>query len=288
MYSKEWADTKKKYMSEPTEVNIKDLTATERDQDSKQIKEILESKEDLPPVYVIKYKGKLYLEDGHHRTSAASLKGKSSIKAKVLDLDSAISGKEPSTIKQTDVVNKDNEVIPQEEAALEEYQSGFNGSAIGGYANINTYLRSGKPKFGQFTDDQKKLVESVSKLVSSAIQKHQVKEPMTVYRGMKINDEPGMEQYKDLKVGSVIQDKGFTSTSVSKKVADKFSEKLNRKDQPVIMEISLKQGDYALPMDKYHKHSSEKEILLDKNTKFKVTEVKERSGVKYVKLEIID
>lgn len=171
--------------------------------------------------------------------------------------------------------------------ALKEYQGGMMNSAIGGYANIQSYLRTGKPKFGQFDERETKLAERVSDLVSSAIKKHPLDKEMTVYRGMKIkNDEPETLQYKDLKVGDTVSDKGFTSTTTSKSVASKFSEKLNRSDVQVSIEINLKPGDNALPMDQYSK-GHEKEILLDKNVKFKVTSVKDVAGVKKISLEII-
>jgi hypothetical protein len=174
-------------------------------------------------------------------------------------------------------------VNDSERAALKEYQSGMYNSAIGGYANLQSYLRSGKPKYGQFSKEETQVAEDVIKNVSSAIQKHPVESPMTVYRGLKINkDDPGSAIYSNVKPGDTIQDKGFTSTSTDKKVSNKFSDKLNRSDVPV--SIDLKPGDYALPMDQYHK-SNEKEILLDKDVKFKVVSVTESKGIKKIKLE---
>jgi hypothetical protein len=178
-------------------------------------------------------------------------------------------------------------VTDEERAALKEYQSGVYNSAIGGYANIQAYLRNGKPKFGTFTAKEKAIADEVVKNVSSAIQKHKLDKPMTVYRGVKVNkDEPGSKIYADLKVGDIFSDKGFTSTTTSKTVQGKFSEKLNRSDIPVSIEISLKPGDAALPMDRYHK-SNEKEVLLDRNTKFKVLSVHDGKNGRKIKLEIV-
>lgn len=188
---------------------------------------------------------------------------------------------------QADSKGRPSGVNEHELAALKEYQSGMYQSAIGGYANIQSYLRTGKPKFGTFSDAEKSMAEDVAKHVSQAIQKHPLEKPMKVYRGMKITkDDPSTNQYANLKVGDTIVDKGFTSTSTSDKVGSKFSEKLNRSDVSVQLEISLKAGDHALPMDQYHKHESEKEVLLDRNVKFKVVSVTEKAGVKKIKLEI--
>lgn len=179
-----------------------------------------------------------------------------------------------------------NTVNDHEKAALKEYQSGMYGSALGGYANIQSHLRSGKPKFGKYTPEEVKLVGAVADHVSSAIGKHPLDKPMMVYRGLKINkDDPGSEHYEQLKVGDTFSDKGFTSTSNSKKIADKFTEKLNRSDKPILMEISLKAGDHALPMNEYHK-SSENEVLLDRNVKFKVVSVSESKGIRKIKVEL--
>ena len=192
------------------------------------------------------------------------------------------------SIKESSKSVESKEATSEEKAALKEYQSGMYESAIGGYANIQSYLRTGKPKYGSFDAKEKAIADEVVKNVSSAIKKHPLDKPMTVYRGLKINkDEPGSKMYQDLKPGDTFQDEGFTSTSTNKKVGDKFSEKLNRSDTPIVMEISLKPGDHALPMDQYHKHDTEKEMLLDRKTKFKVVSVSERSGVKKIKLELV-
>lgn len=198
--------------------------------------------------------------------------------------------KENSPKMNSDMSMKEDpkQVSSQEKAALAEYQSGMHNSALGGYANINGFLRDGKPKFGKYTPDEEKLVEEVAKNVSSAIQKHPVKGPMTVYRGLKIDKESTalLDQYMKAKPGDVITDKGFTSASKDRKVADKFSEKLNRGDNQVVITINLKDGDFALPMDDYHKHGSEKEMLLDRNTKFKVVSSQNKMGVLHLTLEI--
>ncbi len=194
----------------------------------------------------------------------------------------------PEEAQESAAPSNETEVLTQEKEALKEYQSGMNNSALGGYANINGYLRNGKPTFGTYTEEETKLVDRVAGLVSSAINKHPIDTPTSVFRGMKVKkDDVGTAHYLNLKVGDTFSDKGFTSATTSKTVANKFSEKLNRTDVQFSIEIQLKPGDKALPMDKYHKHSSEKEMLIDRNVKFRVVSLKESNGIKKMVLEIL-
>jgi hypothetical protein len=221
--------------------------------------------------------------EGHHNAEDHATHARKYAAPKAESKPKSEPSKEPAQSKDS----PQPDLMTQESEALKEYQGGMMNSAIGGYANIQSYLRTGKPKFGQFGERETELANRVSKLVSSAIKKHPLDKEMTVYRGMKIKeDDPTTHQYKNLKVGDTISDKAFTSTSTSKSVSDKFSEKLSRSDTPVSIEINLKPGDHALPMDKYHK-GTEKEMLLDKDVKFKVIGIKESNGIKRIVLEIV-
>lgn len=220
-------------------------------------------------ILVVKKDGKHIILNGNHRVEQAGQDGKSNIRVRIFDLDGG-----------------DSKISEPEKSALKEYQSGVYNSALGGYANLQSYLRSGEPKFGKYTPEESKLADQVISNVSSAIKKHPLDKPMTVYRGLKVNkNEPGSEVYASLKEGDTFSDKGFTSTTTSKTVQDKFTEKLNRSDTPVSIEISLKAGDPALPMDQYHK-STEKEILLDRGTKFKVVSVQDGKNGRKIKMEL--
>jgi hypothetical protein len=192
-----------------------------------------------------------------------------------------------STPKETKQQSQ-NEVSPAEKESLKEYQNGVHNSALGGYANLNGYLRNGKPKYGEFGEMDKKLADQVINNISSAIKKHPITEPTVVYRGLKIKkDEPETQVYANSKVGDIISDKAFTSASTSRDVGKKFSEKLNNSDTSVLIQIQLGPGDHALPMDDYHYHGKEKEMLLDKNVKFKVLNVQTKNGTKHITLQPI-
>lgn len=97
-----------------------------------------------------------------------------------------------------------NQVNNHEKSALKEYQSGMHGSALGGYANLQFHLREGKPQFGTFTPEEAKLADEVVAHVSSAIKKHPITEPTTVYRGLKVKkNEVLLDKNTKFKVVSV-------------------------------------------------------------------------------------
>lgn len=191
--------------------------------------------------------------------------------------------KSTSESKQEPAKVQDHEI-----AAVKEYQSGMMNSELGGFTALNEFMRTGKPKYGEFTPEEEKRAREVIDSISNAINKHPLEKPATFYRGLKLTkDDPRLETWTNMKEGSIVSDRAFLSASTSKSVANKFSEKLNRSDLPVSIEISMKAGDKALPMNKYHK-SKENEMLLDRNQKFKVTSTKTTANGLVIKMEAID
>lgn len=239
----------------------------------------------LPVGTVREWSGKKYIKEATGWVPYTE-GGKGGVEEKNPGKDKSIDG-----LKDIADVVKDGapgKVQDHEVAALKEYQAGMYNSELGGYTAINQFMRTGKPMFGKFTPEEEARAREIADSISNAINKHPIEEPMTVYRGLKLTkDHPNLEAYQNMKVGDTVSDKAFMSASTSKSVAKKFSEKLNRSDMPVSIEISLKPGDKALPMNKYHK-SKENEMLLDRNQKFKVVSVKDGPNGKIIKLESID
>src|SRR5262249_39831285 len=92
---------------------------------------------------------------------------------------------------------------------------------------------------------------------------------LTVYRGL------SAEQFSDLKPGSVISDKGFTSTSLTDDV-----QAVGRARQPATAEIILPKGTKAGA-------GSARELILPPGAKFRVVNVGRKGGVMHLKLELI-
>ena len=131
------------------------------------------------------------------------------------------------------------------------------------YENINAYL-NGKKDFTP--DEQKKLDEVVNNLDSCF---GKTDEDMICYRGIAIKKD-------GLNVGDEIFNKGFTSTSYNKGIADDFSNYYGGST----IEIKVKKGTNALFIG-YHTSGNfdEAEVLFGRGAKIKITEVGD-NGVK--------
>ena len=160
---------------------------------------------------------------------------------------------------------------------VQKYVRGNFGTDQGKLRNLQGDLQSVGERSNQY---DLKLPE----VLQRAIQRSVLKEPKTVYRGS--NTEADDFFGKNLKIGDIIEDKGFTSTSGTTLVAKRFA---NWKGggKPVIYQIKLPKGinaldirqtykDYAM-LDKFANRQSEWdnamqeiEVLLPAGTKYKV------------------
>lgn len=188
------------------------------------------------------------------------------------------------TIKYSDKFNKEDLI------GLNEYQLVYDGK-VGGYRNINNFLRKNK------LFDEKIPVENVKEYISkidSAINKGIIIEDTKLYRGVLNGSE-----YKDLKVGEVFSNKSFLSTTTEKTLAENWAYKKNDDEFPVIFNIIAKKGTNAVYMldgnaldtiyMRDRKKSSyiyeEKEVLLKRNQKFKVLKTDSKNGYLEITVE---
>lgn len=156
---------------------------------------------------------------------------------------------------------------PAHEKALRFYQSP-------GFALMNGQLRgldTGKLKAGEHaTDADLARAGKASKDLTAAIRKAPpLEHDLTVYRGFSAG------QFGDLKPGSVITDKGFTSTSLTDDVGA-----VGRASKPATAEIVLPKGTRAGA-------GSARELILPPGSSFRVAGVGRKGGVMHVKLELI-
>jgi len=144
-----------------------------------------------------------------------------------------------------------------------------------GYIGINNVLRRGGGEVP--TGD---LGKTVAALDESLRQAAPLKESVTVFRGMATMPE-------GLTEGAVIADKAFVSTTASSKVVKDF---LGKSDTPVEMRITLPKGERVLSMvhaTGVKKFAKEQEILLPRNTKFRVSKVETSGGKTIAHLEYL-
>jgi hypothetical protein len=138
-------------------------------------------------------------------------------------------------------------ISPNEKKSLDKYQS------KNGFKKFNKPLREGAAPSADANN------------LSSAIAKHSLAKDVTVYRGMGNTVSAQLATAWDNKKSGesvTFTEKGFLSTSRSRGAAATFSNQL--------LELKVPKGYRALPMARAKGMGGEAEILLDRNTKFKV------------------
>jgi hypothetical protein len=148
------------------------------------------------------------------------------------------------------------EVTAQEAKALADYVGPE-------YAFINAYSRNA-------SGPDKDYYESKAKLVDSLIAKQPgLKGEEIVYRGL----NPPKDLANQLVKGAIIEDKGFMSTTIDRDVAKNFGS--------TTLTIRVPKGAKAVMVQKYVSGTTavnEREMLLPRGTKLKITNVHQVSG----------
>jgi hypothetical protein len=232
--------------------------------------------------FISKYKGKLVGQDGSDDAGPSS----ETKPTKAPEKSQSPSKPTEPTSKKSKNKNFEftSDFSPEEIDAIKEYQNGMYGSKLGGFSVIQSVLRTGTHKEGdKISEKDKQNITEIANQISSAIKKSKVTSDIKVYRGIRATGS-----LKDLKVGQVLSEKGFTSTSLDKSISKKFSQKLNSGEIPTVFEISVRRGQNALFMNDVSRHDSEKEVVLDKDSMFKVESVSESGNSRTVKVTLMD
>lgn len=124
-----------------------------------------------------------------------------------------------------------------------------------------------------YFDDLEDLAREADDFIAGldgAFAKAKLTEDLVVYRGM--NAVRFREAFSGLRVGqSVVIDQALLSTSLSKQVAGRWA---GRAAKPLILEILVPKGARALSLEPITLNKKEFELLLDRNSKFLVRELK--------------
>lgn len=131
----------------------------------------------------------------------------------------------------------------------------------GGYRAINGLLRgtmsSKELKKEELTRAE---VKKWTNTLEKAFEHTKTKEDMVVYRGFATNISIG------LNAGDIIEDKGFVSTSSDEKRASGFG----RARDATVLQIHVPKGSKAMSVKELSGFTAEEEILLNKNSKFRI------------------
>jgi hypothetical protein len=119
----------------------------------------------------------------------------------------------------------------------------------------------------QYIDYQMQEKESIAEEyideLANAFRGFETKANMKTYRGLAKNY---MDEIRDgLRVGDVLEDKGYVSTSTDIETAERFGE--------YVMEVLIPKGSRASSVDHLTSTSGESEVLIDAGAKFEVAEI---------------
>lgn len=175
--------------------------------------------------------------------------------------------KETSDFNDDEVLFKEkNENILYENQNFTESQK----QAIKEYTSENGY--GSNETINRFLNGEKELGTEASKIVNQKIDTLEscitqpLNEDIYVYRGIKTRP-------KDLQVGQIIENKGFTSTSIYRSDASNFSYG-SKEGSGTTIKIKASKGAKALYIgDKTSFHRNEHELLFGKGHSLKITKI---------------
>lgn len=135
---------------------------------------------------------------------------------------------------------------------------------------VDVEKRLRTPEYFDELEDLAREADTFIAGLDGAFAKAKLTEDLVVYRGM--NAIRFREAFSGLRVGqSVVIDQALLSTSLSKQVAGRWA---GRAQKPLILEILVPKGARALSLEPITLNKREFEILLDRNSKFLVREMK--------------
>lgn len=166
-----------------------------------------------------------------------------------------------------DYAKPTEELTPYEQSAAKTYTGND-------YSWMNNFYRKGKD-LSELTKGEKSILASMDSLFTKA----RTTAPLVLYRGM------GLKHFDhQLKIGEVLTDKGFMSTSSSFKAAENFK-KSHLKS--AIFEIHAPAGSSALSLRDISKIPKEEEFLFNRGTRMKIVDVKNKYGHNVYVCEIL-
>ncbi|MEJ9269326.1 ADP-ribosyltransferase [Bacillus thuringiensis] len=158
----------------------------------------------------------------------------------------------------------------------------LDGYARQDYKEINDYLRNQGGSGNEKLDTQ-------IKEISEALEKKPIPENITVYRwcgmpefGYKISDPlPSIKDFEEKFLNTIKEDKGYMSTSLSSERLAAFG------SRKIILRLQVPKGSTAAYLSAIGGFASEKEILLDKDSKYHINKITE-VVIKGVKRYVVD
>jgi hypothetical protein len=125
--------------------------------------------------------------------------------------------------------------------------------------DVNPFLRGDTPEYADLDNpDEVQHIKDIVQSMDRVAATHNAKTDFKTYR---------TAPFGDVKVGDVIQDKAFVSTTTIKGMTARY---VNKNDK--MMEISVTKGQSVIPHNELSRHSGAKgEVILPRGSRIKVT-----------------
>lgn len=130
------------------------------------------------------------------------------------------------------------------------------------YKRINRQLR-GK-------EEKSSYIQEIISFMDKAMKKTSTTEDIIAYRGV------SSKVFDKLEIGAIIKDNGFTSTTTKLNIAKSFASTsaASSNGESLVMEVRIPKGSRAVSVLKYTTHKNEEEILIDRDSEYRVADIK--------------
>ena len=154
------------------------------------------------------------------------------------------------------------------------------------YSSINGYLRTGEfhaPNKWSDEETANRMIQEIDETIS----KFNLSEPITVYRSstediLGLGEGASLEEIKS-KIGDVVNDKAYLSTSTLKELPDEQTA-----GGRILYEIGVPSGQgNGAYIQKYSENPQEREFLMMRDSRYEVLDVQEKDGRIVVRMKML-
>jgi hypothetical protein len=165
-------------------------------------------------------------------------------------------------------------ITEKEKYAIRNY-TGKGYIDINGYLRLNSKKNNFQPQYLSSIEELKNRVKLIDNVINKSPLHKDMKlfESKELYRGASIHDPKLHDSILDgSAVGKTFIEKAYTNASVEKSIAKNFI--LDQPHRDIIFVINAKKGLKAAPLEQFSYEPDEKEYLIKRNTKYKITKIK--------------
>ena len=154
------------------------------------------------------------------------------------------------------------------------------------YNKINPLIERDLQGDDRFNEDFNNKLKNTVKLIDKSMS--EIPQDISLIHLAYENDLKKLLNVEELDnsiINKTFEKKPYTSTAYSKE--SKFYKNMKDEKGRIELNIKAKKGTKAIPMEQFSFNKGEKEILLARNTKFKINNITEKNGKKTIECEVV-